>query len=45
MKGSEQIGEYHVPPDQIGTYWIVFQIDASGRIVPVNSVSNIKPDA
>lgn len=43
--GSEQIGEYHVPTDQVGTYWTVFQINGSGRIVPVNSVSNIKPSA
>ncbi len=43
--GSEQIGEYHVPTDQVGTYWTVFQISGSGRIVPVNSISNIKPDA
>ncbi len=43
--GSEQIGEYHVPTDQVGTYWTVFQISGSGRIVPVNSVSNIKPAA
>lgn len=43
--GSEQIGEYHVPTDQVGTYWTVFQISGSGRIVPINSISNIKPDA
>lgn len=43
--GSEQVGEYHVPTDQVGTYWTVFQISGSGRIVPVNSISNIKPDA
>lgn len=43
--GSEQIGEYHVPTDQVGTYWTVFQISGSGRVVPINSISNIKPDA
>ena len=43
--GSMQIAEYHVPTDQIGTYWTVFQIDSSGRIVPINSVSNNKPIA
>lgn len=42
-KGSIQIGEYHVPTDQVGTYWSVFEIDASGRITPINSVSNTKP--
>lgn len=43
--GSEQIREYHVPTDQVGTYWTVFEISGSGRIVPINSVSNIKPAA
>lgn len=43
--GSKQIGEYHVPTDQVGTYWTVFKISGSGRIVPINSVSNIKPAA
>ena len=41
--GSKQIGEYHVPPDQVGTYWSVFQISGSGKIMPINSISNIKP--
>ena len=43
--GSIQVAEYHVPTDQIGTYWTVFQIDGSGRIVPVNTLSNTKPSA
>lgn len=43
--GSTQVAEYHVPTDQIGTYWTVFQIDGSGHILPINSVSNNKPVA
>ncbi len=43
--GSNQIAEYHVPTDQIGTYWTVFQINSSGRLMPVNTVSNTKPTA
>lgn len=43
--GSTQVAEYHVPTDQIGTYWTVFQIDSSGHIMPINSVSNTKPVA
>ena len=43
--GSNQVAEYHVPTDQIGTYWTVFQIDDSGRIIPINTVSNTKPTA
>ncbi|HPY64277.1 MAG TPA: carboxypeptidase regulatory-like domain-containing protein [Bacillota bacterium] len=41
--GSRQVAEYHVPTDQIGTYWTVFQINKAGRIRPVNTVSNTKP--
>lgn len=43
--GSYQIGEYHVPTDQVGVYWTVFQIDSAGRIMPVNTLSNTKPSA
>lgn len=43
--GSTQVAEYHVPTDQVGTYWTVFQIDSSGRIMPINTVSNTKPAA
>lgn len=43
--GSVQITEYHVPTDQIGTYWTVFQIDGKGNIIPINMVSNTKPEA
>lgn len=43
--GSRQVAEYHVQTDQIGTYWTVFQIDGSKRIVPINTVSNTKPAA
>ena len=43
--GSVQVAEYHVPTDQVGTYWTVFQIDGSGRITPVNTLSNTKPSA
>jgi len=43
--GSTQVAEYHVPTDQIGTYWTVFQIDGSGHILPINLVSNNKPVA
>lgn len=43
--GSTQVAEYHVPTDQIGTYWTVFQIDGNGHIVPINSISNTKPSA
>jgi hypothetical protein len=42
-QGSTRIAEYHVPVDQIGTYWTVFQIDRSGNITPVNAISNTKP--
>lgn len=43
--GSTQVAEYHVPTDQVGTYWTVFQIDESGNILPINAVSNSKPVA
>jgi len=43
--GSNQVAEYHVPTDQVGTYWTVFQIDSSGRVRPVNTISNEKPAA
>lgn len=43
FKGSNQVAEYHVPTDQVGTYWTVFQIDSAGRIVPINTISNTKP--
>ena len=44
-QGSTRIAEYHVPTDQIGTYWTVFEIDHQGNIIPVNSISNTKPSA
>lgn len=43
--GSAQVAEYHVPTDQVGTYWTVFQIDSAERITPINTVSNTKPAA
>lgn len=43
--GSAQVAEYRVPTDQVGTYWTVFEIDHSGQIVPINTVSNNKPAA
>lgn len=43
--GSMQIAEYHVPTDQIGTYWTVFEISDAGQIMPVNVISNTKPTA
>lgn len=43
--GSRQIAEYHVPTDQVGIYWTVFQIDNAGNIMPVNTLSNTKPSA
>ena len=43
--GSYQVAEYHVPTDQVGTYWTVFQIDGAGNIMPVNTLSNTKPSA
>lgn len=43
-RGSTQLGEYHVPTDQIGTYWTVFAIDRSGNLLPINSLSNNKPE-
>lgn len=43
--GSTQVAEYHVPTDQVGTYWTVFQIDSAERITPINTVSNTKPAA
>lgn len=43
--GSTQVAEYHVPTDQVGTYWTVFRIDSSERITPINTVSNTKPAA
>ncbi len=43
--GSAQVAEYHVPTDQIGTYWTVFQIDSARRIMPINTISNTKPTA
>lgn len=43
--GSRQVAEYHVQTDQIGTYWTVFQIDGTKRIVPINTISNTKPAA
>ena len=43
--GSNQVAEYHVPTDQIGTYWTVFQLDRTGHILPINSISNNKPVA
>lgn len=43
--GSNQIAEYHVPTGQTGTYWTVFQIDEDKQIVPINTVSNTKPEA
>ena len=42
--GSEQVGEYHVPTDQVGTYWTVFEITGNGEIVPINNISNTKPE-
>ncbi len=43
FRGSTQIAEYHVPTDQVGTYWTVFAINSAGNIVPVNTISNEKP--
>lgn len=43
--GSTQVAEYHVPADQTGTYWTVFQIAGGHRIVPINTVSNTSPAA
>ena len=34
---------YHVPAGQVGTTWAVFRIHASGRLEPINVVSNIYP--
>ncbi|MFI3251309.1 MAG: carboxypeptidase regulatory-like domain-containing protein, partial [Eubacteriales bacterium] len=45
FQGSQQIGEFHVPADQIGTYWTVFQIDNNGAIYPINTLSNTAPVA
>lgn len=45
FSGSNQVAEYNVPTDQAGTYWTVFEIDSSGRIMPINTVSNTKPAA
>ena len=45
FKGSNQIGEYHVPTDQIGTYWTVFEITENHKVIPINTVSNTKPTA
>ncbi len=45
FKGSYQVAKYNVPVDQVGTYWAVFQIDASGKIYPMNYLSNTKPVA
>ena len=42
--GSQQVEEYHVPTDQVGTYWTVFRIDEMGDIVPINTISNTKPE-
>lgn len=41
--GSRQVGEYHVPTNQIGTYWTVFEITEDRKVIPVNTVSNTKP--
>lgn len=43
--GSNQEAEYYVPIDQVGTYWTVFQIDTSGVITPINTLSNTRPAA
>ena len=41
--GSRQVGEYHVPTNQIGTYWTVFEITEDKKVIPVNTISNTKP--
>ena len=41
--GNDQVAEYHVPTDQVGTYWNVFDITADGQIIPINTISNDKP--
>lgn len=43
--GSVQVAEYHVPTDQVGTYWTVFEITGNGHILPINTISNTKPTA
>lgn len=43
FKGSSMIAEYYVPTGYTGTYWNVFQIDATGRITPINTISNTCP--
>ena len=43
--GSDQVAEFNVPTDQVGTYWTVFNIDEEGNILPINTVSNTKPAA
>jgi hypothetical protein len=42
-KGSVQIAEYHVPTDQIGNYWTVFEINSDEEVIPINRISNFKP--
>lgn len=42
-KGSIQVAEYHVPADQIGNYWTVFEINSDEEIIPINRISNFKP--
>lgn len=44
FQGSVQIAEYHVPTDQVGVYWTVFEIGGHGQILPINTISNNKPE-
>ena len=41
--GSRQVAQYHIPTDQVGTYWTVFEITPDYRIIPVNIISNTNP--
>ena len=43
--GSDQVAEFNVPTDQVGVWWNVFNIDSNGNIMPINTISNTKPEA
>lgn len=43
-KGKKLLNTFVVPTDEIGIYWHVFDIDKDNNIIPVNTMSNEKPN-
>ena len=41
--GRDGMEEFYVPTNRTGVYWTVFKIDSNYNVIPVNTVSNVKP--